>query len=263
MLQVIDPVVIGAGIAVGIFFGILLFLMIGRRIGRRDLARYGAAGLSSTGSLEAAVFALLGLMIAFTFSGALTRFDVRRGQVVDEANAIGTAYLRIALLPEAAQPAMRETFRRYVDSRIATYRKLPDLDAAREELGRSLALQTDIWTQAIAAVRLPESRPGTEVIVVPALNQMFDITSVRVAATQMHPPLIIYAMLIGLALGAAALAGYQSASDKGADWLHKIGFAAVIALTVYVILDIEYPRLGFVRIDAIDQVLVNVRASMK
>ena len=79
MLQVIDPVVIGAGIAVGIFFGILLFLMIGRRIGRRDLARYGAAGLSSTGSLEAAVFALLGLMIAITFSGALTRFDVRRG----------------------------------------------------------------------------------------------------------------------------------------------------------------------------------------
>ncbi|MGH8851427.1 MAG: DUF4239 domain-containing protein [Casimicrobiaceae bacterium] len=263
MFQIFDPVVIGTAIAIAIFFGILVFLTVGRWIGKRDIARYGAAGLPSIGSLEAAVFALLGLMIAFTFSGALSRFDVRRSQIVDEGNAIGTAYLRIALLPQTAQPLLRETFRSYVDSRIATYRKLPDVEAAREELARSQALQTEIWSQAVAAVRMPESRAGTEVLVMPALNQMFDIATVRVAATQMHPPLIVYAMLIGLALGAALLAGYQSAPEKGHDWLHKIGFAGVIALTVYVILDIEYPRLGFVRLDAIDQVIVNVRASMK
>ena len=75
----------------------------------------------------------------------------------------------------------------------------------------------------------------------------------------MHPPTIIYAMLIGLALAAALLAGYQSAGEKGYDWVHKVGFAAIVALTVYVILDIEYPRLGFVRIDAIDQLLVDAR----
>jgi hypothetical protein len=263
MFQILDPVVIGTATAIAIFFGILLFLMVGRWIGNREIARYGAAGLPSIGSLETSVFALLGLMIAFTFSGALSRFDVRRSQIVDEANAIGTAYLRIALLPETAQPLLRETFRGYVDSRIATYRKLPDVDAAREELARSLALQNEIWAQAVAAVRMPENRAGTEVLVMPALNQMFDITTVRMAATQMHPPLVVFAMLIGLALGAALLAGYQSAAEKGLDWVHKIGFAGVIALTVYVILDIEYPRLGFVRLDAIDQLLVNVRASMK
>ena len=124
--------------------------------------RHGDAGLASAGSLEAAVFALLGLLIAFTFSGALTRFDVRRGQVVDEANAIGTAYLRIDLLPPAAQPRLRETFRNYVDARIATYRKLPDLQAAQRELALSQALQADIWAQAVAATRLPESRSGTD-----------------------------------------------------------------------------------------------------
>jgi hypothetical protein len=203
MLDIINPVVIGSGIAVAIFIGILACLTIGRRIAQRDRARHGAAGHPSIGSLEAAVFALLGLMIAFTFSGALSRFDVRRSQVVDEANAIGTAYLRIALLPETAQAPMRETFRNYVDSRISTYRKLPDVNAARDELARSQTLQNEIWAQAVAAVRMPETRPGTEVLVMPALNQMFDITTVRVAATQMHPPLIIYAMLLGLALGAA------------------------------------------------------------
>lgn len=263
MLEIVDLAVIGTVVAVAIFLGILLFLMIGRRMGRRAIARYGAAGVPSISSLEAAIFALLGLLIAFTFSGALSRFDVRRGQAVDEANAIGTAYLRIDLLPESAQPQLRETFRNYVDARIATYRALPDMEAARRELTRSQQLQAQIWLQAVAATRLPENRPGTDLLVMPALNQMFDITTVRVVATQMHPPLIIYAMLIGLALASALLAGYQSAGQHGYDWVHKIGFAAIVALTVYVILDIEYPRLGWVRLDAIDQVLVNVRAGMK
>ena len=262
MLKIIDPAIVGGSIAILVFAGIILSLVIGRWVGERAIERHGA-GLANVASLEAAVFALLGLLIAFTFSGALTRFDVRRAQVVDEANAIGTAWLRIDLLPAPAQPPLRETFKKYVDSRIATYKLLPNVDAALEEVGRSQQLQSEIWAQAIAAIRMPESRPGTELAVMPALNAMFDITTVRVAATQMHPPTIIYAMLIALALASALLAGYQSAGGKGFDWIHKVIFAGIIAFTIYVILDIEFPRLGFVRLDAIDQVLINVRAAMK
>ena len=265
MLQIVNPALIGGIAAAAVFLGILAFLTIGRLVGRRVIRLHGSGGLASTSSLEAAVFALLGLLIAFTFSGALGRFDGRRAQVVDEANAIGTAYLRIDLLPAAAQPRLREAFRSYTDARIATYKKLPDLNAASEELARSLQLQTEIWSQAIAGTRLPDSRPAAEMLVMPALNAMFDIATVRVMATQMHPPTIVFAMLIGLALASALLAGYQSAEDKGhvRNGLHKVGFAAIIALTVYVIIDIEYPRLGWIRIDAVDQVLLNVRASMK
>ena len=261
-MEVIDPIVLGGAIAVAIFFGVLLSLKAGRAIGERAIARFGTVG-STIGSLEAAVFALLGLMIAFTFSGALTRFDVRRAQVVQEANAIGTAWLRVDLLPAAAQPKLRDAFRAYVDARIATYRKLPDIKAARDELARSQELQQQIWAQAVAAVRMPKGRPEAELLMMPALNDMFDITTTRVAATQMHPPGIIYAMLIALALVAALLAGYQSAGEKGYAWIHKIAFATIVALTVYVILDIEYPRLGLVRIDAIDQLLIDLRAGMK
>lgn len=263
MLEIYDLSVVGTVVAFGIFIGILVCLILGRWFGQRSIARYGAVDVPNISSLEAAVFALLGLLIAFTFSGALSRFDIRRNQAVDEANAIGTAYLRVDLLPSSAQPALRETFRNYVDARIATYRVLPDIVAARRELARSQDLQREIWTQAVAATRTPESRPDAELLVMPALNQMFDITAVRVVATQIHPPLIIYAMLIGLAFVSALLAGYQSASEKDYDWAHKIGFAGMIAFTVYVILDIEYPRLGWVRLDAIDQVLVTVRAGMK
>jgi hypothetical protein len=263
MLEIVDIRVIGTVAAAGIFLGILVCLVLGRWLGRRAVARYGTASVPSISSLEASVFALLGLLIAFTFSGALSRFDVRRNQAVDEVNAIGTAYLRIDLLPASAQPLLRETFRKYVDARIETYRALPDLEAARLELARSQDLQREIWAHALAAMRMPESRLDAELLVVPALNQMFDIATVRVTATQIHPPLVVYGMLFALALGSALLAGYQSAGEKDYDWVHKIGFAAIVAFTVYVILDIEYPRLGWIRLDAIDQVLVNLRAGMK
>ena len=83
------------------------------------------------GAVDGAVFALLGLMIAFTFSGAASRLEVRRQLIVQEANAIGTAYLRLDLLPPGAQPGLREDFRQYVDARLAVYSKLPDIEAAK------------------------------------------------------------------------------------------------------------------------------------
>jgi len=263
MLHVSDPVGFGFDVAAALFAGILGCIAFGRWIGKRALVNYGEAGSQSIGSLEAAVFALMGLLIAFTFSGALERFDVRRTQVVTEANVIGTAWLRLDLLPAEEQPKIREAFRAYVDSRIATYSKLPDVEAALAELARSHALQSDIWRLAVAAATRPQNRPGTEGQVLATLNEMFDVATTRFAATQMHPPPIVYAMLMGLALAAALLAGYRSAGEKAIDWMHQLSFAAIVSLTVYVILDIEYPRLGLVRMDKIDQLLVNVRAGMK
>jgi hypothetical protein len=263
MLEIIDPTVIGGTLAGVLFVGILAALWMGRWIGKRAIARYGPAAPPSIGSLESAVFALLGLIIAFSFSGALTRFDTRRAQIVDEANAIGTAYLRIQLVPASLQPKLRETFRSYVDSRIETYRRLPDFVAAKAALARSEELQGEIWSQAVTAVRMPGSPPAAELLVLPAFNEVFNFMTIRTAVTLMHPPTVVYAMLIGLALASALLAGYQTAGEKAYDWMHQLGFAGIVALTVYVILDIEYPRLGFVRIDAMDQVLVNVRNGMK
>lgn len=261
MFEIIDPTVLGAAFAVALLVGIVLALALGRRLGHRAIARHGEKQTSGIGSLEAAVFALLGLLIAFTFSGALSRFDSRRITAVEEANAVGTAWMRLDLLPPAAQPKIRDAMRAYVDSRIAMYAKLPDVAAATAELERSRGLQSEIWSLAVASLK--DARPGTELLVLPALNEMFNYPTTRTASSQIHPPSIIYWMLVSLALASAVLAGYQTAGDKDYDWVHKIGFAAMVALTVYVIFDIEYPRLGFVRIDAIDRVLVEVRAGMR
>ncbi len=137
--------------ALGLFLGMPVLLEIGRRIGVLRIAKDSEGAQASVGVVEGAIFGLMSLMIAFGFSGAIERFDTRRQLVVEEANAIGTAYLRLDLLPTAAQPALRENFRRYLDSRLEVYRKLPDLAAAKVELARATKLQEEIWTQAVAA----------------------------------------------------------------------------------------------------------------
>ncbi len=123
----------------GLAAGIVLMIEIGRRIGLRHRALDPDGSTSGLGALEGAIFGLIGLLIAFTFSGAASRFDARRSQIVEEANNIGTAYLRIDLLPATAQPQLREDFRRYVDLRLAIYHALPDIEAAKDRLAESNA----------------------------------------------------------------------------------------------------------------------------
>ena len=92
---------------------------------------------------------------------------------------------------------------------------------------------------------------------------MIDITTTQVMATQMHPPIVLFAMFFGLALAASLLAGYGMTGSKVRSRFHMLGFALVMAVAVYVILDIEYPRLlGLIRVDAFDQALIDLRESM-
>ena len=103
--------------ALGLFLGMLILLEVGRRIGIRRLEKDPEGAEAGVGTVEGAVFALLGLLIAFTFSGAASRFDTRRQLIIEETNDIGTAYLRLDLLSTEAQPGLREKFRQYVDTR--------------------------------------------------------------------------------------------------------------------------------------------------
>lgn len=208
------------------------------------------------------MFGLVGLLVAFTFSGAASRFDERRELIVQETNAIGTAYLRLDLLPTEARPAARRQLQDYLDARIATYRKLPDVQAARAELGHSLALQGEIWTAAIRARQADGASPDALKLLLPALNEMFDILTTRTMAIEMHPPIVIHGMLVVLMLASALMAGYGMAGGKTRTWMHILGFALVMALAVYIIIDIEYPRIGLIRVDAFDRALVDLRTSM-
>jgi len=247
-------------VAAGLFAGVLLFLELGRRVGLRRLRQDGDAAGAGVGVVEGAVFALLGLLVAFTFSGAAARFEDRRNLVVDEANAVGTAYLRIDLLPAAAQGEMRDRFRRYLDARLAVYRALPDLKAANEHLASSNRMQQEIWAQSVAESADSQS---ARMLLLPALNEMFDITTKRTMAAQAHPPLVVFGLLFVFALCAALLAGSAMARPQSRRWLHSVTFAFALAGSVYVIIDMEFPRVGLIRVDSFDKVLVDLRRSME
>lgn len=246
--------------ALGLFVGTLLMLEAGRRAGGRWRARIMQGGEAGIGAVETAIFTLLGLLIAFTFQGAAARFDARRALVVQEANHLGTAWLRIDLLPATNQGRMRDLFRSYLDSRIETYRRIPDLEAVREQIQTTDRLQGEIWKLALDSHR--EGASAVLVGLLPALNEMFDIVTTRTMAARTHPPGVVFGMLALLAGLAAFMAGHGMSGSKVRSWLHSLAFAAVLAVTVYVIMDMEFPRLGFIRVDNFDEVLVRLRRSM-
>jgi hypothetical protein len=104
------------------FTGILGSLLLGNRVGTIVLAKNPEGENKSIGAIEGAVFGLLGLMVDFTFSGAASRFEDRRHLITDEANAIGTAWLRASILPADAQPEIRKLFLQYINNRTNVYR---------------------------------------------------------------------------------------------------------------------------------------------
>jgi cytochrome b len=250
-------------LAVALFAGMLITFEAGRRIGVRRLATDPDGLTKGAGAAEGAVFALMGLLLAFTFSGAASRFEERKWLINTEANAIGTAYLRLDLLPEEAQAPLRDLFRRYVHLRASLFQGAKNQDEVTASMINGTKLQSEIWAQAMAACRLPGASPQATMLLTPALNEMIDITSTRQMATRNHPPNVIFVLLALLALVSALLVGYGTSANKDRSWFHQFTFALVISLAIYVIVDLEYPRLGLIRVDGADQALLDVGANMR
>ena len=135
-----------------LFIGMLIFQEIGRRFGQRRLRQDPDKALTGVSTIEGSIFGLLGLLVAFTFSGAASRFDARRQRIIAEANNIGTAYLRLDLLAAEARTELQGLFRQYTDSRIETYRKVPDMAAVKGEIAKSQELQNAMWNRSVAAM---------------------------------------------------------------------------------------------------------------
>jgi Ca2+/Na+ antiporter len=130
-------------------------------------------------------------------------------------------------------------------------------------MANSKKIQEEIWTEAVAATRLPDSHPSAGLLLLPALNNMIDIATTRTMALQIHPPRIIYALLFSLGLICSLLAGFRMSSGQHRSWLHILGFTALTVIIVYVMLDVEYPRAGLIQLESADQMLLNLRENMK
>jgi hypothetical protein len=247
-----------------LFVGILLVLELGRRAGLRRTAKSGSAAKTDISVVSSAVYSVFALLLGFTFAGATSRFDQRRDLIIGEANAISTAWQRTeSLLPEP-RARVREQFQRYVDALIDSYVNPAPVGSAKasQQAAAVAATTNDLWTGSMAAVLAPGGEPA-RMLLLPSLNEMFDVVDRERFARRMHPPAVIWIMLGVTALAASLFAGYNMSNSATRNWLFMVILAGTISIVTYVIIDIEYPRLGFVRVDSFDRELVRLRSSLE
>jgi len=256
-----EKIILASGFAAALFVGLLVCLRVGWRIGRKRLQDAGEDGQAGLGALDGAVFGLMGLLIAFTFTGAASRFDQRRDLVTEQVNAIGTAWLRLDLIEGDSRERARDGIRRYVDTLMEITKNAGDTTAVEAGMVRLSAIQQEIWDVLIQAIKSDKSAPLAQALL-PPVNEMFDLSTSRFMAAQKHPPPAVLIMLGTLVLTSGLLAGFGMAKSATQSRLHVLIFAIIMALSVYLILDMEYPRLGLIRIDSFDHAYATLRASL-
>lgn len=248
------------GLAVLFFALLFVAIQIGRRIGigqdpsEKEPSRPGSA------AIEASVFALLGLLLAFTFSGAAQRMAERRTLLVQEANAIGTAWLRIDMVSGEDQLMLRDQFRRYVDERINYERNIANRGRRDEIVVKTGLIQQEIWATSMQAAK--RSIPPFAVSYVGAVNDMLDASTTLMAAQKVHPPLVTYLFLGFLALVCGCFVGINLGQGKRGSIFHQMIYAIVMTVALYIIIDFEFPRVGIIRIDQSDALLISQREAM-
>lgn len=252
---------ITVGIAIALFLGLLLFVELGRRLGIKQTKKRGDGARAGVGGVDSVVYSLLGLLIGFTFSGAAGRFDKRRELTVREVNAISTAWQRIDLMSPDQQPGFRDAFRGYVDALIAVHRETPGTDEDQRGRVALAKAQNDVWSRGVTSSLDPNGEKA-RMLILPAVNEMFDVVDTERLAQQLHPPMIIYMMLSLAAFAGAMFAGYAMSNTTPRNWVHIIGMAATISIASYVILELEAPRLGLIRVDSTDRALIELRETM-
>jgi hypothetical protein len=219
-------------------------------------ARQGAAAVST---LEGAILGLLALMIGFTFSMALSRFEARRDGAVIEAAAIGTTALRARLLPAPHDRDSVKLLREYVQIRLDLARGTVGRTEFERVIARSNLLQEAIWQQAQAVAAKDNAMVPTGLFI-QSLNGMIDDQEKRLAAMSNRLPLIVIVALYGISVMAIGFAGYGSGveSKRTRVPVHITGI--LVATIVLLIQDIDRPGSGFIRVS--QQPLVNAAATI-
>lgn len=235
-------------IVLGLFLCMLLSMEIGFRSGRRKQA-IATEAITQANAVLASMLGLLALLLAFTFSAALQRYDDRSQAVVAEANAIGTTYLRARLLPGGMQDEVQALLRQYLDVRIQEGR-VNTADTVKRE---KLLLQTNLmaaqlWVHAERAAK-QDAGPVTSGLFIQSLNELIDAYGTRNAALERHvPEIVLFLMFVTIVMTTATL-GYASGIAGHRVTLAAFALVVLIALVVYLIIDLDRPRRGLIHVN--------------
>jgi hypothetical protein len=244
----------------GLFLAILLLVLLsvegGYRLGKYRRSRSEEEKEAPVGAMVGATLGLLAFMLAFTFGLAATRFDTRRQVLLDEANAIGTTYLRAGMLPDR-RDAIRTLLRDYVDVRLEAVRS----GNVTEGIRRSEHLHDQLWTQAVA---LGETHPTSIVVglFVQALNEVIDLHAKRVTAgVRNRIPGAIWVALFTVAVLSFTAMGYHAGLSRTSRSLAELAVACTFSVVIGLIADLDRPQEGVLQVS--QQALMDLRQSIQ
>ncbi len=237
---------------------ILASLRLGHGLGAKGPSLSDDAN-AALGMVKASVFGLLGLILAFSFSIASDRYDARRRLVMEEANALGTAYLRAELLSASLRQNYRTELRGYADARLDFVTAGIDEGQIATTDARVAEHQKKLWAMASAEAR--DNPDDVHASVIESLNSLFDVTAARNVARQAEVPPPIMILLIILVCVSAMFAGHSFGTARHREIMTSLCFSIIISAVLFAILDLERPRRGFIREN--EQPMQAARAAMQ
>jgi hypothetical protein len=235
---------------------VLLAIEGGYRLGRFRLTRTEHEKEAPVGAMVASMLGLLAFILAFTFSLAAQRFDTRRQVLLDEANAIGTTYLRAAMLPQHEEE-IRSLLRDYVDIRLSAVQT----GRLAEGIRQSEELQNRLWVDAVALAR---DHPESIVVglFVQSLNEVIDLHAKRITAgIRNRVPEVIWIALFAVAVISLGAMGYHAGLVRTSRSLAIVAVGVTFTVVIGLVADLDSPREGFLKVS--QQALVDLRESMK
>jgi hypothetical protein len=233
----------------------------GYRYGRRKHGQVRDAQRDHINGVQASVLGILALVLGFTFSLSLQRFDSRSDAVVDEANAIGTAYLRVQLLPPSMQDAAREALRSYTELRVRSSRLVETDQQSRSALvSLEQQAQTVLWDHARKGMDF-DPQIYAPALFVEAVNDVLDSYGKREAALKRHVPELVLFLLYATFLITSAIVGYSCGIANHRPSFTSHLMVLLVVVLVFIILDLDRPRRGFIQVS--QQSLLDLQASMR
>lgn len=232
-----------------LFISLVLAIEVGYRLGRRRHPRSNDASKSHIQAIQTSLLGVLALLLGFTFSLSLQRYDSRNAAVVDESVAIGAAYLRSQLLPDSVRRDVQTLLADYIDVRVAESTvSLADPKDRLILLAQATESQHKLWRYAMQAIT-EDDRPATTGLFIQSLNDLINSYEKRNAALDRHIPEIVLFLLYGAFIMTWGIVGYTSGVAG-----HRTSFAAyimllLIVLLVFVIIDLDRPRRGLIEIN--------------
>jgi hypothetical protein len=245
----LDEYVLNSDWIVLLAVGALLLIVTewGFRAGTRHPEERRRAYLGQSGSLQGALLGLLGLLLGFTFAMSVGRFDTRKQLVLDEANAIGTTWLRAGYLSDPARDTIRPALVDYVAARLQGAAERAGSAAFVQQLSRSGLDQAAMWRATVAEVKAHDS-PSVSLFTA-SLNELIDLDGKRQAASRNHVPGMVWLLLVVVSVTVCWTTGYATGlGEAGRHVLSMVVLPALIAVVITIIADLDNPRRGLITV---------------